>query len=183
MCIAATTMSLQLYVCIGAFGDCEWHLYDAAATNVYRCNYYVAEQLCVCIGALEDREWHLYDPAATSARADFFEVPYIHENMKRDLYIWKETYIYEKRSLYMKRDVYIWRETCAYDAATAAARADFFHVPWIYEHMKRNYIFIYIFMNIYKMTLLQLPLVPSSLYSRKVAGLIWVRFAFSSVAW
>ena len=35
--------------------------------------------------------------------------------MKRDLHIWKETYIYEKRPTYMKRDLQIWKETYIYE--------------------------------------------------------------------
>jgi len=34
--------------------------------------------------------------------------------MKRDLFIWKETYSYEKRPLHMKRDLFIWMETYSY---------------------------------------------------------------------
>jgi len=33
--------------------------------------------------------------------------------MKRDVYIWKETYVYEKRPIYITRDLCIWNnETC-----------------------------------------------------------------------
>ena len=31
--------------------------------------------------------------------------------VQKDVYIWKETYIHEKRPKYMKRDLNIWKET------------------------------------------------------------------------
>jgi len=36
------------------------------------------------------------------------------QTCKKVLYIWKETYKYAKRLIYMKRDLYIWKNTCIY---------------------------------------------------------------------
>jgi len=44
--------------------------------------------------------------------------------MKRDLHIWKETYIYEKRLTYMKRDLHIWKETCIYEKRLTYMKLD-----------------------------------------------------------
>ena len=44
--------------------------------------------------------------------------------VKRDLYMWKETCILDKRLVYMNRDLYIWKETCIYEKRPVYMRRD-----------------------------------------------------------
>jgi len=56
---------------------------------------------------------HVPGPLMASATPPFVLVRLIY--IKRDISLWKETYVYEKRHISMKRDIYMWKETCIYE--------------------------------------------------------------------